>query len=189
MPRDSTVAQRVKAFQDKIMFEGMLTFMICGAAILSGTHYPKVEELRGLSLLGDAHVQYHACETTSSIEVATNSDTIQLAPGVANIIRCVDGHVQIETAVVAKLSPSSYVDFAGRSQLHLMKVMMKNMHTWRIFQYSIPRPFTDKSFDIVCWACRTDGICMWASFEELWRFCSEFPEQISETEYEEKCTV
>ena len=52
-----------------------------------------------LSLLRDARVQYHACEMTSSIEVATSSNTIQVAPGVAMIIRCVDGHVQIETTV------------------------------------------------------------------------------------------
>ena len=165
------------------MFHGMVSFMICGAAILCGTHYANTYDLRGLCLLGDAHVRYHACETTSSIEVATSINTIQLVPGVANLIRCVDGHVQIETVVVAKSSRSSYADFAARSQTHLTKVMMKNMHTWRIFQYSIPRPFNDKSFDIAYWACRTDGKCVWASFAELKRFCYECPEYISETEY------
>ena len=161
------------------MFHNMLTIMICGAAIISGTHYPNAEEVRCLNLLGDAHVQYHACETTSSIDVATNNNTIQLAPGIANIVRCIDGHVQVEAAVVAKLSPSSYYDFAERSQLHIRQVMTKNMHTWRIYQYSRRRPFTDNSFDVVFWACRTDGKRTSASLKELYRFCSEFPEHIS----------
>jgi hypothetical protein len=173
----SQMAQRVAAFQEKCMFHGMLTFMICGAAVISGTHYPGHAELQGLQLLGDAHVQYHACGTTSSIQVATNDNTLQLVPGVANIISCEGGVAQVETVVVSRDSPSHYWDCAEKLQLHLNTVMKVNMYTWRIYYWTTVGP--TKNF----WACRTDGKCTFGSFEELLQSCTELPEHISDIQY------
>ena len=89
VPRDSEMADRVTAFQNKCMFDGMLAFMVCGAAIITGTHYPGDDQLEGLKLLGDAYVHYHASESIGSIEVSTSNNVIQLVPSVANILQSV----------------------------------------------------------------------------------------------------
>ena len=171
------MGQRVREFQNKCMFDGMLAFMVCGAAILSGTHYPgKDEQLRGLKLLGDAHVHYHANESVESIEVSTSIYTIQLVPGIANIIRCQDGdgNLHVKTCVVAKTTPSKYYPLAEASERHLADVMMWHTYTWRIYQWQ------DNSGTHFLWACRTDGKRIRGSLRELQKYCPERPEHLSE---------
>ena len=123
------MAERIHAFQNKLMFKNMLAFLVCGAAILTGTHYPGENRLQGLKLLGDAHVCYHACQSQSivlhAIKESFESDdkhVIHLAPGIANIIRCVGGDMQVHCEVVARDSPSHYWDLAAANTEHIVLI-------------------------------------------------------------------
>ena len=143
--------ERVREFHDRLIFNRMLAFMVCGAAVLCGTHYPGEQRLKGLRLLGDAYVHYHACETTSNILVSSDRYRIHLAPGVANIIRCDDGCTQVHCACVGTKRPMSYEVFRKENTTHLLWVMGVHALIWRIFRW------IRNSGTVYWWACRTDG--------------------------------
>ena len=172
VPRDSEMADRVTAFQNKCMFDGMLAFMVCGAAIITGTHYPGDDQLEGLKLLGDAYVQYHANESIAAIEVSKSNNVIQLCKGVANIISCRDGLLGVKVEVIAKSEVSTYWPFAKQCQLHLTAVMIHQHTTWRIYTWV---EFGQSYF----WACRTDGKSIRGSREDVARYCAQLPDHLS----------
>ena len=141
----------VKHFQNRIMFSSpercsLLTFMVCGAAILMGTHYPGQRRIVALNLLGDVHVKYHACETTKNIQLTEEVNVIQLAPGVANIMWFEQGRLDISVHVVARNRCTNYATFAALSEGHIRTVMLSNALKWKMYQWE------DKF-----WACRADG--------------------------------
>ena len=97
----------VAKFQNRIMFSypdrcQLLKFMVIGAAIIIGTRFPGAERIQALGLLGDVHVNYHACERASNIQVITEVNVIQLALGVVNIMCFDEGRLDISVEVVAK---------------------------------------------------------------------------------------
>ena len=145
------MARRVLQFQNKCMFSGVLAIMVCGAAVLTGTHYPGQALFKGLQLLGDAYVHYHACERTTSLVASTSNDTIQLAPGIANIIRCEVGQLECEAVNVARSSKDAYEQFRAQSELHLTAVMQQQRGLWRTYY------FYDHSGRAFLWKSRTDG--------------------------------
>ena len=121
----------VEKFQNRCMFgsdekSSLMTFMVCGAAILMGTHYPGSPFLKTLKLLGDTHVDYKACERTSQVEITNGlDDRIQLALGVANILWFEDGHTEFSCEVVAKRY-YEYAEFATMNEIRMRKVMIEN---------------------------------------------------------------
>ena len=148
-PRNRELLQ---LFRNRIMFADpfrsqLLTFMIGDAAILMGTHYPGRERIQGLRLLGDVFVQYYKRGNPLNIGVATDSKTIQLVRGVANILFFGQGRKKFTCAVVAERHQWQYEDFARLSNEHINKVMFANAMKWRIY-----------GWDQVFWACRADGV-------------------------------
>jgi hypothetical protein len=147
-PRNRDLVQH---FQNRIMFStpercSLLTFMVCGAAILMGTHYPDHGRIVALNLLGDVYVKYHSCETTKNIQVTAEANVIQLAPGVANIMWFEQGRCDISVAVVAPSRYNDYAGFAALSQDHIRTVMLSNALKWTIYGWG------DRF-----WACRANG--------------------------------
>ena len=145
------IQQVVQLFQNRILFSdtsrcSLLTFMVCGGAILMGTHYPNQNQIVTLKLLGDVVVKYHACETTANINVTTEDHAIQLVPGVANIMWFEHGHLDVSCAIVAKKDFESYYVFAKESEHHIRTVMRSQALKWRIYLWGGK-----------CWGCRADG--------------------------------
>ena len=143
--------ERVREFHDRLIFNRMLAFMVCGAAVLCGTHYPGEPRLNGLKILGDAWVDYHKCATTNNILVPSDRYRIHLAPGVANIIRCDEVCRQVHCACVGSKSPTHYEVFRKEHTTHLLWVMGVHSLIWRIFWW------IRNSGRVYWWACRTDG--------------------------------
>ena len=150
--RPQEIALRIKVFQEKIVFGNMLSFLVCGAAVLCGSHYPARPDIRSLKLFGDAYIVYHACETSSGIEVTDDPDIIQLVPGVANIIACTPGRLAVDCPVVAKSHKASYETFATASEAHVYNCMRCQVEIWRTYYY------LDLAGREKYWACRTDGL-------------------------------
>ena len=154
----------VEQFQNRIMFSSphrcqLLTFMVCGAGIIMGTHYPRRNGIQCLKVFGDAHVKYHSCETTSSIPVSTEKNVIQLAPGIANIVWFEHGIVTVSVEVVAESHRTNYQTFADRSRDHIRNVLLSNAFKWRAY-----------TWENKCWACRADGtivVFRWRASELL----------------------
>ena len=128
--------------------EPLLAFNVCGAAIVMGKQYPMAPELKGLQLLGQCSVHYHACESISSIAVSEDPNVLQMAPGVANILYFQNDVIQNACEVISKNSPTKCYPFAEQSAAHIARVLRVVTGDWRGY-------FDAK---VGHWWCRADGV-------------------------------